>query len=193
MINQINNISFQGKFTTKMQGRNGILKDVSLAFEQKTKGLTGTLELTRGNQALLLKYNDKDVPFKISNYSDLTGATIKEKTPEAINNIAESLAKVFRILKAQNYFENVQKKLNRSRSKTESALNANKKSYTQALANGNQNCDRMYKSILSKNNTKLLEIEKNSQKASLRYTNFINNIAGDDARAIEYIKTITTV
>ena len=190
---KIDNISFQGKFTTPMQGRNGILKDVSLAFEQKTKGLKGSLELAKGDKVLLLKYNNKEVPFRILNYGDLTGANLKEKTPEAIDGIAESFARFFRILKAQSSYEKVVKRLNRSRTKAESALNANKKSYEQARLKGGKCCDSLYQSMFEKNNAKLTQIENATQDATMRYTNFISNIAGDDTRVLQYIKTITTV
>lgn len=190
MLNKVDSINFQGKFTTPMQGRNGILKDVTLAFERKTKGLQGSLELAKGDKVLLLKYNDRNVPFHLSNYGDLTGANLKEKTPEAIDNIAESFAKFFRILKAQTSYEKVLKKLNRSRSKAESALSANQKSYQQALLEGNEKFNNMFKSMINKNQTKLQEIENAKQKATIRYSNFINNIAGDDTRALQYVNNI---
>ena len=186
----LNNVSFQGKFTTPMQGRNGILKDVSLVFEHKTKGLNGSLEVAKGNNVLLLKFNDKKVPFKISNYGDLTGANFQEKTPEAINSIAESYAKVFRILKTQATFEKLIKKLKTSRSKTEVALNANKKSYELALTKNNKTYDKMYLSMIEKNNVKLNKIKDAENNARLRYNKFINNIADKDSRALQYIETI---
>lgn len=193
MQTKFDNISFQGKFTTPMQGRNGILNDVSIAFEHKTKGLKGSLELAKKDKALILKYNNKDIPFTISNYGDLTGANFEEKTPEAIDNIAESLARFFRILKAQSSYEKVVKKLKRSRSKAESALNANKKSYEQARLRGGKSCDHLYQSMLEKNTAKLIQINNATQDATMRYTNFISNIAGDDTRAQQYIRTITIV
>lgn len=193
MLVNLNNISFQGKFTTPMQGRNGILNDVTLAFERKTKGLKGSLELAKGKNSLLLKYNNNTVPFNIYDYGDLTGAHIEQKTTEAVENIAESFAKFFRILKAQASYEKVVKKLKRSKSKAESALSANMKSYKQALSSGNNKCDTLYQSIITKNNAKINKIDNITQSAAIRYVNFINNIAGDDARALQYIKSILDI
>ncbi len=193
MINQINSISFQGKFTTRMQGRNGILNDIPAVFARKTNGFSGTLELLRGKDSLLMKYNDKQKTLKFNEYGDLTGEFIEEKTPETINQIAESLANFFKVLKAQDSYDKVLKKLKRSKFKAESALNANQKTYQQAQINGDKRAENMCLGIIEKNNKKLEEINLNFEQAAVRYHKFINKLASNDIRAQQYVRDITTI
>ena len=152
MINQINSISFQGKFTTKMQGRNGILNDIPAVFARKTNGFEGSLELLRGKDSFFMDFNSKQKTIKINNYGDITGEFIEEKTPETVNQIADSLATFFKVLKAQDSYNKVLKKLKRSRSKAESALSANQKTYQQAKIEGNKRAENMCLNIIEKNN-----------------------------------------
>lgn len=193
MINQINSISFQGKFTTKMQGRNGILKDIPAVFARKTNGFEGTLELTRGKDSLLMNFNDKQKTLVFNEYGDLTGEFIEEKTPETVEEIAECLAKFFKVLKAQDSYNKVLKKLKHSRLKAESALNANKKTCLNAQLKGDKRVENMCLDIIEKNNKKLEEINSNFEQAETRYLNFIKNLAGKDTKAQEYVRGITNI
>ena len=193
MINQINSISFQGKFTTKMQGRNGILNDIPAVFARKTNGFEGTLELTRGKDSLLMNFNDKQKTLVFNEYGDLTGEFIEEKTPETVEQIAESLATFFKVLKAQDSYNKVLKRLKRSRLKAESALNANQKTCQQAQLKGDKRVEKTCLEIIEKNNKKLEEINLNFEQAETRYLNFIKNLAGNDTKAQEYVREITNI
>ena len=51
----------------------------------------------------------------------------------------------------------------------------------------------MYQTMFNKNNAKIFEIENATAEAETRYLNFINNIAGNDQRATQYIKTIANI
>ena len=191
MINQINSISFQGKFTTKMQGRNGILNDIPEVFSRKTNGFNGSLELLRGKDSLLIDFNNKQKTIEFNDYGDLTGEYIENKTPETVEQIAERLANFFKVLKAQDTYNKVIKKLKRSQVKAESALNANKKTCLQAQMNGNKKIENLCLDIIEKNNKKLEEINSSFKQTEPRFFNFIKKLAGEDSKAQEYVRNIT--
>lgn len=187
MNNKISNISFQANLVTSMKGRNGVMVDVAKKFAEKTKGLTGTFEVKRGmnnsNRSLVLKYKELRNSFVIDDYADLMGAKYSEISDEIVENIAECYSRIFRMLKVQSVYDKVNKKRTRSVSKTESALNANRRSLKQAKENGENRFEGVYQSLIEQNKQKLNLLDEAIKSARVRYLNMLGSIAGEDLKA----------
>ena len=140
-----------------------------------------------------MDFNSKQKTIKINNYGDITGEFIEEKTPETVNQIANSLATFFKVLKAQDSYNKVLRKFKRSRSKAESALSANQKTYQQAKIEGNKRAENMCLNIIEKNNEKIKKIDLNSQQAEIRYLNFIKKLTANDTNAQLYVQNIINI
>ena len=195
MDNKINNISFRANLVTSMHGRNGIMKGVANRFAQKTKGLDGTFEVARtkldSSKALLMTHKENKIYFLVTDYGDLTGAGHTQNTPENVELIAETFARIFRAMKAQSTFNNVQKRINKNKSRTENALNANQKSLISAKLKGDIANENACISMIEKNRAKINLLEAHLNKIKVRYANFLEQIAGNNTRAKECIDVMT--
>ena len=194
MNNNIGNISFGANIVTNMRGRNGIMKDVAQQFAKRTKGLNGTIELTRGGRkypnALILNYKDMRRSYLITDYGDIMGEALQNKTPEATNKIADSLVKIFRVLRADSTYEKFVSKLKKHRNKTMVALDANKKSLAKIQ---DARYETSYISVINQNKQKLETIEKHLSNSKGRYLSMLNSIAGDNLRSKQCVETIKIV
>lgn len=194
MNNNINNVSFGANLVTTMRGRNCIMKDVAEKFATRTKGLNGTLELKRGGaeypKALIMTLKEAKNTYVITNYGDLTGAFLKYKTQEAANQIADSLVKIFRVLRTENAYEKFVSKIHRSKSRTQTALDANRRSLVKVE---DPRFENMYKALINQNRQKLDLLDSHLKSSKNKYLNMLNNIAGENPRAKQCVEILTTI
>ena len=175
-MNTINdtNISFRANFITKVKGRGNMMTEVAKNFAERTKSMSGTLELVRGGSeypgAMIFRLKDGDGPiFSICNYSGLLGQNSKKQTQKNISSVTTKFINIFKTLKAEEEYAKKIKPIEENLSCVEKELIANKRTLKSLKEKNDMKFIPIFESLVQGNTKRISQLNSESNKIKQDY------------------------
>ena len=181
-----NNISFKANIVTKMKGRHNVLENVAKNFEQKTNGINGSLYIYRNKSDYpdsIVFSIDKKTEYIVSNYDELLGNNIPNKskvTKAYINKVTKTFINIFKALSAdQKYDEKISDYEDNIKS-VQTAFFKNQKLLKFANEKGETSRAEIYRFLAEQNQKRYLKLKKMVNEEKEKYSKVVEKMANKE-------------